>query len=98
MVLVPPYGADVMVGAGLGRNCDDRTVMGHTRTGGQASDQVSTAGQTGIGDPTDMSLEAHHLTMGNSIIGSRRITDTNPGPATLNRPAHTHNSIIPTSI
>ena len=51
-----------MVGAGLRRNCDDRTVMGHTRcAGGQASDQVSTAGQTGIGDPTDMSLEAHHL-------------------------------------
>jgi hypothetical protein len=69
--------------------------MGHTRcAGGQASDQVSTAGQTGIGDPTDMSLEAHHLTMGNSIIGSRQITDTNSGPATFNRPAQTHSSVI----
>jgi hypothetical protein len=41
-----------------------------------------------------MSGEAHHLTMGNSIIGSRQITDANPGPATFNRPAQTHNSVI----
>ena len=60
----------------------------------QASDQVSTAGQTGIGDPTDMSLEAHHLAMGNPIIGSRQITDTNSGPVTFNRPAQTHNPMI----
>jgi hypothetical protein len=41
-----------------------------------------------------MSAEAHHLAMGNSIIGSRQITDTNSGPATFSRPAHTHSSII----
>jgi hypothetical protein len=41
-----------------------------------------------------MSLETHHLTMGNSIMGSRRITDTNSGPVTFNRPAQTHSSII----
>ena len=41
-----------------------------------------------------MSLEAHHLAMGNPIIGSRQITDTNSGPVTFNRPAQTHNPII----
>jgi len=30
-VVVPPM-ALVVVGAGLGRNCDDRTVIGHTAT------------------------------------------------------------------
>ena len=31
-----------------------------------------------------------------TVVRMCRITDTNPGPATFNRPTHTHNSVIPT--
>ena len=41
-----------------------------------------------------MSLETHRLATGNSIIGSRRATDTNSGPIHSDRPAQTHSSTI----
>ena len=56
--------------------------------------RTATVGQAGAGNMADRSLEAHHRTMGNSIIGSRHITSTNTGPEPFNRPSHTHNSTI----
>ena len=57
-----------MVSAGLGENCDDRTVMSHTEHGGQASDQDSnsgpgrhrqSSGQIGLNAPIETTGQAH---------------------------------------
>jgi len=39
-----------------------------------------------MGDPADMSRGTHRLATGNSIIGSRRATDTDSGPIATDRP------------
>jgi hypothetical protein len=58
-----------MVSAGLDENCDDKTVMSHTRNGGQASDQDSnsgpgrhrqSSGQLGLKAPTETAGQAHN--------------------------------------
>ena len=95
-MLVPPYGADVMVGAGLGRNCDDRTVMGHTATR-LGKLLIRSAQQARPASAIRRTCRSKRTIskMGNPIIGSRQITDTNSGPVTFNRPDQTHNPMMP---
>lgn len=82
-----------MVSAGLGENCYDRTVMGHTEHGGQASDQDSNSGPGRHRQPNG---QIDHNAPIESIGQARNWVTLDhrhqPWPTSTDRPGDTHSS------